>query len=77
MSENNEQNGTVTSSSIINQVIEAVIDLIDALKLYTSISRGALGTGDSLCCEVASSSPDYIWLDKPLRFGIRVAELLA
>ena len=60
-----ENTGTVsTSNSIINQVIENVMDLIDALSLFTSISRGSLGTGDSLCCEIGPSSPDYIWLDK-------------
>ena len=62
MSENNET--TVSSTSIINQVIESVMDLIDALGLYASITRGALGTGDSLCCEVGPTSPEYIWLDK-------------
>lgn len=60
-----ENTGTVsTSNSIINQVIENVMDLIDALSLFASISRGSLGTGDSLCCEIGPSSPDYIWLDK-------------
>lgn len=52
------------SASILNQVIESVMDLIDALPLFAKITRGALGTGDSLCCEVGPSSPDYIWLDK-------------
>ena len=63
MSENTTQ-ASPASSSIINQVIEAVMDMIDALSLYASISRGALGTGDSLTCEIGPSSPDYIWLDK-------------
>ena len=68
MSEINEQSGTqqaaVSSTSILNQVVEAVMDLIDALSLYASISRGALGTGDSLTCEVGPTGPSYIWLDK-------------
>ena len=66
MSEINEQTSQqpVTSASIINQVIENVMDLIDALSLFTTISRGALGTGDSLTCEIGPTSPDYIWLDK-------------
>lgn len=53
-----------TSTSILNQVIEAVMDMIDALSLFATISRGALGTGDSLTCEIGPTSPDYIWLDK-------------
>ena len=55
---------TTGSTSILNQVIEAVMDWINALSLFATITRGALGTGDSLCCEVGPSSPDYIWLDK-------------
>lgn len=68
MSEINEQSGTqqaaVSSTSILNQVVEAVMDLIDALSLYANISRGAMGTGDSLTCEVGPTGPSYIWLDK-------------
>ena len=63
MSENNTQTAS-SSTSIINQVTEAVMDMIDALSLFATISRGALGTGDSLSCEIGPSSPDYIWLDK-------------
>ena len=63
MSEINEQT-PVASTSIINQAVEKVMDLIDALSLFATISRGALGTGDSMTCEVGPTSPDYIWLDK-------------
>ena len=62
MSENT--NTTTASTSAINQAIENVMDLIDALSLFATISRGALGTGDSMTCEVGPTSPDYIWLDK-------------
>ena len=48
----------------MNQAIEAVMDLIDALGLYANISRGALGTGNGICCEMGPTSPDTIWLDK-------------
>ena len=50
--------------SIINEAVEAVMDLIDSLDLYAPITRGALGTGSSLCCEVAPSSPSEVYLDK-------------
>ena len=56
-----ESNGSV---SIINQAVEAVMDLIDELGLYATISRGALGTGEGLTCEVGPSSPESVWLDK-------------
>ena len=60
------ENGTETtgSTSIINQAVEAVMDLIDNLGLYAEISRGALGTGDSLSCEIGPTSPETVWLDK-------------
>ena len=64
MSENTNGTQAVTSTSILNQVVEAVMDLIDALSLYANISRGALGTGDSLTCEVGPTGLSYIWLDK-------------
>ena len=62
--EQNTVSETTGSTSILNQAIEAVMDLIDALSLFASITRGALGTGNSLTCEIGPTSPDYIWLDK-------------
>lgn len=50
--------------SIINEAVESVMDLIDGMKLFSSISRGALGTGAGLCCEVGPSSPYEVYLDK-------------
>ena len=50
--------------SILNQAIESVMDLIDGLDLFAKIERGALGTGNGLCCEIGPTSPDDIWLDK-------------
>ena len=52
------------SESIINQAIEKVMDLIDGMNLFAPITRGALGTEDSLCCEVGPTSPQEVWLDK-------------
>ena len=40
------------------------MDLIDGLGLYSAISRGALGTGNSLTCEIGPTSPETVWLDK-------------
>ena len=50
--------------SKLNSAIESVMDLIDGLSLFAPITRGALGTGNSLCCEVAPSSPNEVYLDK-------------
>ena len=52
------------SQSIINQAVESVMDLIDALGLYATITRGALGTGDGLCCEIGPTSVESVFLDK-------------
>ena len=50
--------------SVINEAIESVMDLVDSLGLFSTIRRGALGTGNDLCCEVAPSSPYEVYLDK-------------
>ena len=50
--------------SIINQAVEAVMDLIDALGLFSPITRGALGTGDGIVCEVGPTSVEIVWMDK-------------
>lgn len=50
--------------SIINQAVEAVMDLIDALGLFSPITRGALGTGDGIVCEVGPTSVETVWMDK-------------
>lgn len=63
MSESNDT-PVVTSTSIINLAVESVMDLIDALGLFSSIKRGALGTGNYLCCEIGPSTPDEIYMDK-------------
>ena len=52
------------SSSIINQAIESVMDMIDGLGLYSGITRGALGSGNGLCCELSPSIPAEVYLSK-------------
>ena len=52
------------SESILNQAVEAVMDMIDALGLFSLITRGALGTGNGLTCEIGPTSPESVWLDK-------------
>lgn len=52
------------SETIINQAVEAVAGLINGLDLFADIYRGALGTGDGLCCEVGPTVPEAVFLDK-------------
>ena len=51
-------------TSIEDIVIEAVMDLINAMNNFKPIRRGALGTGESLTCELAPSTVDAVFLDK-------------
>ena len=55
---------TYQGDTIINQAVEAVAGLINALGLFASIYRGALGTGNGLCCEVGPTRPESVFLDK-------------
>jgi len=50
--------------SAINAAVEAVMDLINGMGLYSSITRGALGTGAGLVCEIAPSVPEAVFMDK-------------
>ena len=50
--------------SIIDEAVESVMTLINGLGLFAPIRRGALGTGNGLCCEVGPSSPETVFLDK-------------
>jgi hypothetical protein len=50
--------------SRINEAVEAVMDLIDAMDNFAPITRGALGTADGLCCEIAPSTVQETYLDK-------------
>ena len=54
----------VASTSVINQVVEAVMDLIDALGLFATTTRGAMTTGPSIAVEVGPSGPEAVFMDK-------------
>lgn len=63
----------MNSTSIVNQVIESVMDMIDGLNLYANITRGALGIGNSLCCEIAPGTPEAVFMDKNLYYPLTLA----
>lgn len=52
------------STSVLNLAVESVMDMIDGLNLFAKITRGALGIGNSLSCEIAPSVPSEVYLDK-------------
>ena len=50
--------------SVINEVMEAVIDLMNGTNPFAQVTRGALPTGVGLVCEVGPSTPSEVYLDK-------------
>lgn len=50
--------------SVVNKVIEAVMDMVDGFGLFPPIKRGALGTAEGIACETAASSVESVFLDK-------------
>lgn len=54
----------MSERNAIDRAVESVIDLIDALDLFATVKRGALGTSVYLACEIAPSTPQEVYLDK-------------
>ena len=50
--------------SVLNNAVEAVMDMIDEIGNFAQITRGALGIGNSLSCEIAPSMVDTVFMDK-------------
>ena len=67
-------NNSSGATTIVNQAAEAVAGLINGLSLFATMTRGALGTGDYLACEIGPTSPEIVFLDKnksiPIDFTI-------
>ena len=52
------------STSKINLAVESVIGLINGMNNFATMTRGALGTADGLCCEIAPSVAQSVYMDK-------------
>ena len=50
--------------SVINDVIEAVIGLMNATYPFATVTRGALPSGPGITCEVDPSTYDELFMDK-------------
>ena len=61
------------STSILNLAVEAVMDMIDAMDNFATITRGALGIGNSLSCEIAPSMVDSVFMDKNTYIPVTLA----
>ena len=83
MTENIETTGTnntgnaastaVVSTSKINLAVESVITLINAMDNFATMTRGALGIGNGLTCEVAPSVPSEVYLNKDVFIPLTLA----
>lgn len=51
-------------TSVVNEVMEAVIGLMNGLEPFTVVTRGALPTGEGITCEIGPSRPQEVYLDK-------------
>lgn len=61
------------STSKLNLAVESVIALINAMSNFATMTRGALGTSNSLCCEIAPSVAESVYLDKNTYLQITLA----
>lgn len=52
------------TGSFLNEAVEAVMDMIDGMGNFALITRGALGTGNGISCEIGPSSPESVFLSK-------------
>lgn len=50
--------------SVINEVVESVITLMNATNPFSTVTRGALPTGVGIVCEVGPSVPPTVYMDK-------------
>ena len=51
-------------TSVINEVLEALIGLMNAVGPFAAVTRGALPTGPGITCEIGPSAPTETYLDK-------------
>lgn len=59
--------------SILNNAVEAVMDMIDAMDNFAVITRGALGIDNGLSCEIAPSMVDSVFMDKNTYIPVTLA----
>lgn len=51
-------------TSVINEVLEAVIGMMNDTHPFATVTRGALPTGQGLVCEIGPSISDELYFDK-------------
>ena len=56
--------------NVIDEAVEAVICMMNALHPYATVTRGALPTGQGITCEVTTSVDAENFLDKGARIPV-------
>lgn len=51
-------------TSVVNEVMEAVIGLMNGSRPFAVVTRGALPTVEGITCEIGPSRPQEVYLDK-------------
>lgn len=54
----------MSETSVLNVAVEWVINAINAMDNFATMTRGALGTADGLACEIAPSVAFEVYYDK-------------
>lgn len=55
---------TEPTTSVINEVVESVIGLMNATSPFATVTRGALPTTEGLVCEIGPTIPQEVYLSK-------------
>ena len=55
---------TAPTTSVINEVMEAVIGLMNATSPFATVTRGALPTTEGIVCEIGPTIQDVLFWDK-------------
>ena len=56
--------------NVIDSAVEAVIGMMNGLHPFATVTRGALPTGNGICCEVTTSADAETFLNKGARIPI-------
>ena len=56
--------------NVIDSAVEAVIGMMNGLNPFATVTRGALPTGNGICCEVTTSTDAETYLNKGARIPI-------
>ena len=59
-------------TSIVNQVLEAVMGLMNDTHPFARVTRGALPTGEGITCELGPSAPESVFFDKNTYYPLDV-----